>query len=114
MRKRLSTMAFILASFNAFRLPECVFEVCQQEGRCDCDCTTRLNQCVMSGPMEIKKFTVEKTTVCHPGKAQLVINGRGRGHCVVERTFGKLFSCSLSLFFRFCSSVIGRPGILQP
>ena len=34
----------------------------------------------MPGPRVIKKFVVDKTTVCHPGKTQFVINGRGRDH----------------------------------
>ena len=38
----------------------------------------------MSGTKGIKKFAVDKTTVCHPGKAQFVINGRSRGHFGVE------------------------------
>ena len=41
----------------------------------------------MSRPRGIKKFAVDKSTVCHPDKAQFVINGRGRGHCCVESCF---------------------------
>ena len=39
---------------------------------------------IAHGPREIKKFEVDKTTVCHSGKAQFVINGRSCGHCGVE------------------------------
>ena len=39
----------------------------------------RLSQCSQaSRPREILRLT--KTTVPHPGKGQLVINGRSRGH----------------------------------
>ena len=43
----------------------------------------------MSGPREIKTFAVDKTTVCHPGKAKFVINGRSSGHCGVEAYVSK-------------------------
>ena len=45
----------------------------------------------MSGPRGIKKFAVDKTTVCHSGKAQFVINGRIRGLFGVNLRSGVLF-----------------------
>ena len=43
----------------------------------------------MSGPWGIKKFAVDKTTICHPGEAQFVLNGRSRGHSDVEAYLSK-------------------------
>ena len=41
----------------------------------------QLSQCSQATrPRGIKKFCGRQTTVPHPGKCQLVINGRSRGH----------------------------------
>ena len=40
-------------------------------------------------PKVIKKFVVDKTKVCHPVKAQFVINNRSRGHCGVQAYLSK-------------------------
>ena len=40
-------------------------------------------------PRGIKKFAVDKTTVCHPCKAQFVINIRSRGHFDMEACLWK-------------------------
>ena len=45
----------------------------------------------MSGPWGIKKFAVDKTTICHPGETQFVLYGRSRGHCGVQEYLSKAF-----------------------
>ena len=55
------------------------FELCQHER--GMTVIGQLRQCSHVGrPREIKKFAVDKTIVCHPGKGQFVINGRRGGH----------------------------------
>ena len=78
MRKSLFTTAFILTSFNAIRLRECVWTLSTRRRR-DCDLTTESMQSCQEtqGNKEICGWL---TTVCHPGKGQFVINGRSRGH----------------------------------